>query len=279
MRFILSLLLLAVVSTLRAEGLRPATADEVALFKDAIKNTQQDTEHWAYTETTIKKIGISKKPEGETIVRFDPSKPWAEQYEPLKIDGKPPTEKQFKQYRERGEKRGRNIMRRAEQAAAAADPGAIDKPKLPPPPKDEKSIKPDMDHPLVVATDRDDGLSILFEVPLIDQGTKIPVQKIELRVVVDKARREVRQGTMRIKESFRVKLVAKVKEGEGTVNFSVIDPKYGPVMTSGSGTFGASLLAIPLNGVFSNTRTDWQRVKPYSERLQVKIGPLELLDF
>ena len=92
------------------------------------------------------------------------------------------------------------------------------------------------------------------------EGAALSCEKIEVRAVVDKARREVRQATMRIKESFRVKLIAKVKEGEGTVNFSVIDPKYGPVMTSGNGTFGASLLAIPMNGVFSNTRTDWQRV-------------------
>lgn len=275
MRFFLSLFLLVAAGALRAEALRPATPDEVKLFKDAIKNTQQDTEHWAYTETTIKKIGISKKPEGETIVRFDPSKPWSEQYTPLKIEGREPTEKQLKQYRERGEKRGKNIMRRAEQAAAT-DPSAADKPKLPAGEKNEKSIRPDMDHPLVVS---DDGETIIFEVPLVDHGTKLPVEKIEIHAIVAKGARQVRRATMHIKESFRVKLIAKVKEGEGSVDFTVIDPKYGPVMTAGSGTFGASLLAIPMNGVFSNTRTDWQRVKPYSERLQVKIGPLELLDF
>ena len=117
MRFFLSLILATAAAALPAEELRPATPDEVKLFKDAIKNTQQDTEHWAYTETTIKQIGISKKPEGETIVRFDPSKPWAEQYTPLKIEGKVPTEKQLRQYRERGEKRGKAIMQRAGQTA------------------------------------------------------------------------------------------------------------------------------------------------------------------
>ena len=275
MRFFLSLILATAAAALPAEELRPATPDEVKLFKDAIKNTQQDTEHWAYTETTIKQIGISKKPEGETIVRFDPSKPWAEQYTPLKIEGKVPTEKQLRQYRERGEKRGKAIMQRAGQAAAV-EPDLDDKPKLPPAEKSEKSIRPDLDHPRVVS---DDGETMTFEVPLVDHGTKLPVEKIEIRAVVAKEARQVRRATMHIKEAFRVKLIAKVKQGEGSVDFTVIDPKYGPVMTAGSGTFGASLLAIPMNGVFSNTRTDWQRVKPYSERLQVKIGPLELLDF
>lgn len=275
MRFLLSLLLLAAGPALRAEALRPATPDEVKLFKDAVKNTQQETEHWAYTETTIKKIGLGRKPEGETIVRFDPSKPWAEQYTPVKIEGKAPTEKQLKQYRERGERRGKAIMRRAEQAAAT-DPSLPDKPKLPPSDRNEKSLKADTEHPLVVS---DDGETMIFEVPLIDHGTKLPVEKMEIRAVVAKAARQVRRATLRIKESFRVKLVAKVKEGEGSVDFTVIDPQYAPVMTSGSGTFGGSLLAISVNGVFSDTRTELRRVKPYSERLQVKIGPLELLDF
>lgn len=30
---------------------------------------------------------------------------------------------------------------------------------------------------------------------------------------------------------------------------------------------------------FTNTRTEWERVKPYNDRLKVKLGPLEVLDF
>ena len=274
----LPLILLVCSAVLRAEeSLRPATPDEVALFKEAMKNSQQDTEHWAYTETIAKKIGISGKLPGETIVRFDPSKPWPEQYTPLQVDGKPPTEKQLKEYRERGEKRGRAITKRAE--LAAADPAAGTVPVAPGPAtagKRERGMKADTDHPLVVS---DDGETIVFEVPLIDQGTGVPGDKVEIRAVVAKAARQIRHASLRIKESFRVKLVAKVKAGEGSIDFSVVDPKYGPVMTAASGSFGASLLLVPVNGAFASKRTDWQRVKPYNERLQVKIGPLELLDF
>ncbi len=275
------LLLLGLVAALRAEeALRPATADEIALFRAAIKNTSQDIDHWAYTESTTKKIGVTKKPRGETIVRFDPSKPWPEQYTPLQIEGELPTEKQLKEYRERGEKRGRSITRRAEQQAAAADPATASVPAAPKlanvGKKNEKSVTADTDHPLVVS---DDGETIVFEVPLIDHGTGVPVEKIEIRAVVAKAARQVRRATMHIKESFRMKLVAKVKAGEASVDFSVVDPNYNPVMTAAVGNFGASLMFVPMNGIFSSSRTEWQRVKPYSERLQVKIGPLELLDF
>jgi hypothetical protein len=276
MRLLLPLSLLLLGSA--AAQPRPATPDEIALLRDAINNTQQDTERWAYTETTVKKVGIGKKPEGETIVRFDPSKPWAEQYTPLKIEGKPPTERQLKQYRERGEKRGKAISRRAEQAAAvAADPTT---PTAPRPLTDEKrrerTMRPDLDHPLVVSAD---GETTVFEIPLIDKGTGIPAEKIEVRAVVATTTRQVRQVAMRVKEAFRVKLVAKVKEGEAEIDFTVIDPKYAPVMTSATGNLGASMMFVPVNGIYSSHRTDFQRVKPYSERLQVKLGPLEMLDF
>lgn len=280
MRFsFLSLILLGFATVLRAEeALRPATPDEIALLKAAVKNTSQDIDHWAYTETTTKKIGVTKQPRGETVVRFDPSKPWPEQYTPLKIEGEPPTEKQLKAYRERGERRGRSITRRAEQQAAAADTATVPAPPKPTNPgkKNEKSVTADEDHPRVVS---DDGETIVFEIPLIDHGTGVPVEKIEIRAVVAKAPRQVRHATMHIKESFRMKLVAKVKAGEASVDFTVVDPKYNPVMTAAVGNFGASLMFVPMNGIFSTARTEWQRVKPYSERLQVKIGPLELLDF
>lgn len=278
--FLLPLILLGCAAVLRAEeALRPATPEETALFQAAVKNTSQDIDHWAYTETTTTKIGVTKKPGGETVVRFDPSKPWPEQYTPLQVNGKPPTEKQIKEYRERGERRGRSITRRAA-PAAAADPDAATVPAPSKPvtlgKKSEKSVTADTDHPRVVSEDSE---TIVFDVPLIDHGTGVPVEKIEIRALVAKAPRQVRRATMHIKDSFRLKLVAKVKAGEAAVDFTVVDPQYNPVMTAATGNFGASLLFVPLNGVFSSTRTDWKRVKPYSDRLQVKLGPLELLDF
>ena len=89
-RFLSALILLGASAGLRAgEVPRPASADEVALLQDAIRNNQQDTEHWAYTETT--QIVASKgSPTGDTVVRFDPSKPYAEQYTPLRVEGRPP---------------------------------------------------------------------------------------------------------------------------------------------------------------------------------------------
>lgn len=265
------LLLLGCAAVIRAEDRpRPAAADENVLFKEAMQNAMQDTEHWAYTETTVIKTSKGKEP-GETVVRFDPSRPYAEQFTPLKVQGKPPTERQLKDYRRRGEKRGERVNRAALAAADPAAPPHVAQARI-----NGSSVTVDLEHPRVV---RDEGDRLLFEVPLVATGQDFPVEKFEVQVVVNKLSRQVEHVTMRIRESFRMKLVAKIKAGEVRIDFTVVDPKFGPVMTSARGNFGASFLFIPVNGTFANTRTDWQRVKPYNDRLRVKLGPLEVLDF
>jgi hypothetical protein len=271
MRLFISLILLSLATGLCAEeASRPATPEEVVLFKEAVKNTTQDTEHWAYTETTVMKSTKGKVRE-ETVVRFDPSKPWPEQYLPLKIEGKAPTEKQLKKYRQRGEKRGERLARDAEPADATLP----DKPAAPKPERGKK-VTLDLDNPRVLL---EEGDRVVYEAALKAVSKDIPVDKFEVRVVVGKAPRQVQHISLRLRESFRVKLVAKLKAGEATADFAVVDPKYGPVMVSATGSFGASLMFVPVNGVFTNSRTEWERVRPYNDRLKVRLGPLEVLDF
>jgi hypothetical protein len=269
MRLFFIVLLLAVTMAGRAAGQsRPAAAEEIALFKDAMKNSRQDTEHWAYTESTT--ITASKgRPHGETVVRFDPSKPYAEQFTPLKVDGKPPTERQCREYRRRGEKRGERVARAAD---ASRNPGA-----QPPQLKiGGNRVTLDPEHPLVAHEDAD---RLTFEVPVLGKSKDIPVEKFQVLVLVGKQARLVEHVSLLLRESFRVKLVAKIKAGGASVDFAVMDPKFGPVITAMTGNFDVALLFIPVNATFTRTRTDWQRVKSYDERLKVTLGPLQFLDF
>jgi hypothetical protein len=266
MRLLFLPLLLGLLTALQADDApRPATTEEAALFQDALRNSAQDTEHWAYTETTRAKVPKGLVP-GETVVRFDPSKPYAEQYTPLQIDGKPPTEKQLKEYRRRGEKRGERV------AEAARNPG--------PPPSQLKiaggNVTLDPDHPRVARVEEG---RVVFAVPMLSARNDIPVDKFQVLAAVDRATRRVERVDLRVRESFRVKLVAKVKAGEASLGFTVVDPRFGPVVSAINGDFSASLLFIPVNGTFERTRADWKRVKSYNERLQVKLGPLQLSDF
>ena len=270
-RLFLCLLGLGVAAGLRAgDALRPATADEVALFKAAMLNGRQDTEHWAYTETSIQHLSKGHT-SPDTVVRFDPSQPYAEQFTPLQIDGKPPTGRQLKEYRQRGEKRGERVARAAE---AARNPAYVPRPvqvRI-----GGTSMIPDLEHPLVAAAAAD---RLIFEVPVSSPRKDIPVDKFQVLVTVNRAAAAIENARFRIRESFRVKLIAKVKAGEASMDFTTVDPKYPPVLTTLTGDFDFSVLFIPINGTFTRTRTDWKRVKSYNERLQVKIGPLEVLDF
>jgi hypothetical protein len=264
--------LLGVVATAlpAADTPRSARAEEVALFKDAMKHGDQDTEHWAYTETTIIK---DKKGQvrNETVVRFDPSKPYAEQFMPLKIDGKPPTEGQLRKYRKEGEKRGKQLVHDAEAKAHQPDNHEAQLTI------DEGKVVLDLDHPLVV---QDEAGRTTFEVQLrAEKGSDLPVEKFQILVQVGKQTRLIERAVFRIREAFRVMLVAKIKAGEASIDFTVVDPNFSPVITSITGNVGASLLFIPVNATLTNHRTDWQRVKAFDERFSVRLAPLQTLGF
>ena len=248
---------------------RPATPGEISLFKTALKDSSQDTEHWAYTETTTQKFSKGT-PKGDTVVRFDPSLPYSDQFKPLQVEGKPPTEKQLKTYRERGEKRGARVARAAE---AARNPAFV------PPPAQLRiagtNVTPDLEHPLVV---RDEPAHLVFEVPVQSTNKDIPVDKFQVLVTVGRPACLIEHVAFRVREAFRLKLIAKVNAGEATMDFNVVDPKFPPVLTDLAGDVSGSLLFIPMSAEFTRQRTDWKRVKSYDERFQVKLGPLQILD-
>jgi hypothetical protein len=58
-----------------------------------------------------------------------------------------------------------------------------------------------------------------------------------------------------------------------------VDPKFTPLLTGVQAEGAGSILFISIGGSFDLRRTDFQRVKPYRERVDVKIGPLKVLDF
>lgn len=264
-----ALAVFSLLAALRAEpGPRPATPEEAQLLKEALKNSEQDTDRWAYTETTVIQ-GSKGLPRGETVVRFDPSQPYAEQYTPLKVKGRTPSDRDRKKYREKGEERGRKLEREAGGRVAPAAAGS-------PPRTGTRKAEIDLANPLVAREEPD---RLVYQLPLKSNRKDFPADKFEVLVQVNRQARLVERAEARILEAFRMKLVAKVKAGEVKVDFGVVDPKYGPVITRVTGGFGASLMFVPINGTLINTRTDWKRVKPFDERFQVKIGPLQALDF
>ena len=245
-----------------AEGIPP-------LLFDALTKLSQGFDRWAYTETRqiLDEHGVLKS---ETIVRFDPSKPYAEQYQILKVDGKPPSDRQLKNYRRRGEKRGERF---AKEEAEGKTPGST----FPRFGLNGGSASIDLRHAVVVNEDTD---SVTYEVPLRNDTTAtIPVEKFQLMARVGKKSRAFENVALHLRSGFRVKLVVKVKSGGANMDFAVVDPQHPPTPTRLTGDASATLMFVNFKASFDLKRTDLKWVKPYSERFGVKIGPLKALDF
>ena len=258
------LLLLAVPTRAGEVLLRPPTEAELALFREALKNAEQDQDHWAYTETVVIRDKDGKI-EDETILRYDPSKPDEEQYTPLKIDGKEPTERQLRKYREKGIDRGKAAARRAKDGGKAKKDDDIN-----------GSLRLDLDHPLVRETSE---TQVSYEIPLEGKKSPVPAEKVKIVAEVDRSTRRLARARMQVLDSFRVKAIAKVKRGDMRAAFTVIDPAFPSVMTHIEGDVGASIPLIPVTASVTCERTDVRRVKAFDERFSVTLAPLQTFGF
>ncbi|HTZ22336.1 MAG TPA: hypothetical protein VMC06_15745 [Opitutaceae bacterium] len=231
-----------------------------ALLEDALARIAADSERWAYTETSLANVTKGKN-QGEKVVRYDPSRPYDEQYTLLKIDGQPPTAEQIAHYRQTQEKRRRERAERERKGLPGHALGDL----------------VDLTHATVVT---EDAAKITFEVPLRAQGNRrFPPEKFRVLARLDKEHRALENVAVRLREPWRTAVVVKIKSGELNADFTTVDPKYAPLLTGVQADGAGSILFIPIGGSFDLRRTEIQRVKPYRERLDVKIGPLKVLDF
>ena len=259
-----SLALLAVVA-LRGETVAPsraATAAEASLLMDALQKTAGDLPRWAYTETRV--IRDEKgKIKSEAVVRYDPSKPYAEQWRPISINGKAPAAKDLDKYRKMGER----AQRRDERIERG----------LPDPSR--RSLGELID-PRTARVVRDDGARIIFEIPLRKDGNdRFPPEKFEVLARIERASGALENIAVRLRESFRSKLILKVKSGDGTLDFERVDAKYPPTLTAIRGDASASIMFVSVGGELELKRTEFRHVKPFNERFDVQIGTLKAIDF
>lgn len=232
------------------------------LLEEALKKTLRDNDRWAYTETTVQ-LDEKGRPKERATVRFDPSKPYAEQYTPLEINGKPPTESALKKYRKKGEKRGDRIEK--------AERDGED------PKRKSLGELMDLEHAAVTA---EDALTVTYEVPLKKEGNnRFPPEKFLVRAVVRKADSTLQLVDMKLRESMRAMLLVKVKSGEATLAFEPADPKFAPPLTKIHAVASASAFFVSIGGSYDLDRKDFKRVKPYGDRFDVQIGTMKALDF
>jgi hypothetical protein len=237
---------------------RPASAEEISLLNGALHKVADDLRRWAYTEHRV--IRDSKdRIKSEQIVRYDPSKPFAEQWTPLKIDGREPSARDLTKFRRRGEE---------------ADPERPITSRKAPPSLGEAI---DVNRSSIAA---ETPAHWLFEIPLLKVGNeRFPPEKFRVQARLRKDGALLENITVLLRESFRAKLVVKVKSGDANLDFAQVDPKYPPTLTSITGDADWSILFFGGGGSIDLKRTELKHVKPYGERFEVKIGTLKAIDF
>jgi hypothetical protein len=242
---------------------RAATPAELTLLNDALHKTAGDFHRWAYTEHRVMKDDKGRV-KSDVLLRYDPSKPYAEQWTPIKIDGKEPSEREKSKYRRRGEKGGP-----AGQFSASPDSGNRRRPSLGELIDVAKSS---------IASETPTHL--VFEVPLLKAGNeRFPPEKFLVLARFKKEGELLENVAVRLRESFRSKLVVKVKSGEGSLDFAPVDTKYPPTLVAIEGDAVASVLFISIGGSMELKRTELKHVKPFDERFEVQIGTLKAIDF
>jgi hypothetical protein len=121
---------------------------------------------------------------------------------------------------------------------------------------------------------------LVYEVPLLKIGNeRFPPEKFLVLARVNKDGPRLENVSVRLRDSFRSKLVVKVKAGEGSLDFATVDPKFPPTLVGIQGSAVASILFINIGGTMALKRTELKHVKPFDERFDVQIGTLKAIDF
>lgn len=241
-RFVFPLLLLLAVTGARAEV--------PALLQEALAAYGREFEHWACTVKTTVRDRDGKVDE-ETLVRYDPSRPYDEQWTLLTKNGQPATERQVKKYRhEMADRR-----------------------------KDRKTLGELLELEKAEIAE-ENAETVTYTVPLSPvDNHRLPPENFGVAIRVNKQTRGFEAIEVRLLKPMRVALVAKVKDAGADLKFSSVDPKHAPIVTAIRAAGTGSFMFVGLSASYEQTRTDFKRVTPYSDRFQVKIGPLKVIDF
>lgn len=240
------------------------------LLAKAFDSFLEGQQRWAYTETHT-----SLEPDGRSHrvsdVRFDPSLPYDQQFVPLKILDRSPSEKEIKAWAERGTQASKRRHAAAERLIAL--------------PQDEdfrirllnQDVATDLDRATVAAEDES---SVTFAIPLRRSGGPDTTEftTFDLTARVGKLTGQFESASFQQRSTMRVG-AGKYSDGLLEVEFAIPDAQFPavPVKLSWRST-NKPLFGKPRASRSETVRTDLRRVTPYDERFKVKLAPLKLLE-
>jgi hypothetical protein len=231
----------------------PSLGAPPAVLNQAIQKLLADQDHWAYTQT-VQRFDKNGNPiAGTTIERYDPSRPYNDQWELVSYQGHLPTDadvatwrrQKFKQIREHEQNSFGNFL--------------------------------DLDHATLAG---ESATTATFLVPMQDPSKRLPADKLQVFMDVDKTQNVLTAFSVQPRDTFTLSLVLKVDSGRIDGRLNTVQPNYAPTLVwlkaAASGRF-CGLIKI---GRGAEVRySDFRRVRPYSDRFEVIIRDLRVLDF
>lgn len=230
MRVRLRPFLLLVGSALTASFVR---ADTPSLLAAAMEKLVQEDDRWAYTQVMRR---TDRNNGGDTVARFDPSKPAGEQWELLKLKGRTPSEAEADRWCRR---RGREVSQTDGRALADLL---------------------DLEHAVVAD---ESPTRVRFEVPLKKNTiARVPTENFVAYAEIDRSEQCLQRFSVVLRQAVRlIGGMAEIQSAQGEVIFNAVDQSdtTRPTRIIASGTGQA--LFKKVNRSAEVIYTDQRRVK------------------
>lgn len=225
---------IAVFVTCACLGLaaRAAAPASPQLLQQVVADWLGERDHWAFTQRAVEyENGVPH----ERLERFDPSRAGNARWQLLAIDGKAPTTEQRQKW---ADKKFKHHSRRIDSSIGDFF--------------DFKGAHVVAETPQLVR----------FEVPLNrDKNWLFPVDKVGVRVTINKETRALEHLSAHVREPFRVLLgVARVTGGEADLDFARFGPEVSPAASRPAGSARVSVFKLGERVDF--TWSDFKRVTP-----------------
>jgi len=184
----------------------------------------------------------------DVVIRHDPSRPYAEQWTPITIEGREPTERERSKYRRQGER-----------AAPGARPAS---------PRDRRPALGEVIDVGRRRSPRTTATQLVFEIPLNKFGNeRFPPEKFQVQRADQQGERS---GSRTSRAAARIvsarKLVVKVKSARGASILRRWTRVIRRRWSRSRANAAASVLFVSVGGSVELRRTELKHVKPFDER-------------
>ena len=216
-----------------------AEADH-ALLREAAARWLDERDNWAFTQLAREYDGNALK--RERLERYDPSRPDAQRWELLRLNGRAPTPA------EKAELTARKNRKRRQLTSAVGDYFVFNRATL-------------------LAAD---AQTLRYELPLRSNNAWLfPIDKVALTVTIDRAARAITQVQARVQEPFKVALgLARVLDVHLDVQTD-LPPEDAPNVADPSAakpTGTARMVVSRFGDRIEYSWSDFERVEPHADR-------------